>query len=65
MKIVDENQIVGHGCGGNITVREMILALRGEPEKCDFCKSPKPVNQLHPEEGGDWICEDCLAKESL
>lgn len=42
-------------------VRLLIEDLRGGvPEKCDFCGEPKAADNLEPEEGGAWVCWDCL-----
>ena len=44
-----------------IDVRQLIIDLRGGiPDKCDFCQKEKLPDQLHPDEGGTWICIDCI-----
>ena len=43
---------------------ELIAALRGEPSKCDWCGQPKTLEELIPEEAGEWICFDCDAKSN-
>jgi hypothetical protein len=41
--------------------RDFIENLRGGvPDKCSFCHAVTPPEHLHPEEGGEWACEDCL-----
>ena len=43
--------------------KDFVVALRGEvPSKCDFCYQPKPLEELEPEEAGDWVCHDCLKR---
>lgn len=43
--------------------REIIIALRGGvPKCCDFCGKETQSEQLHPEEGGDWVCEACMKR---
>jgi len=45
-------------------MRALIEALRGGvPRNCDFCQQPKLAAELHPEEAGQWICNDCIAKD--
>lgn len=47
----------------DFTARELVVALRGGvPPKCDFCLKETPQWKLHPEEAGDWVCEECLAR---
>lgn len=44
--------------------RDLIADIRGgKPLFCDFCDQPTPENDLHPEEGGLWICIDCINKD--
>ena len=43
-------------------VRDLLFALRGMPTGCDFCMATPPVDDLHPEEGGEWVCNACLAR---
>lgn len=40
--------------------RELLYGLRGIPEQCDFCLTRMPAHELHPEEGGDWVCRACM-----
>lgn len=43
--------------------RDLIIALRGGlPAQCDFCKQPTEEEKLHPEEAGEWVCEECLKR---
>lgn len=43
--------------------RDLILILRGGiPANCDFCNTPTTPENLHPEEGGEWVCTDCLTR---
>lgn len=42
--------------------KAMLLHLRGTPWICDFCGRTKTVKELHPEEGGDWICDECIIR---
>lgn len=45
----------------NADALAVIIALRGGvPSKCDFCGQERLEEQLHPEEAGDWVCEECL-----
>jgi len=45
----------------NDLVRKLIEDLRGGvPGKCSFCGKATPPDKLHPEEAGDWICEECI-----
>lgn len=47
----------------NAEVRELIIALRGgPPDKCDFCGNMTLPDNLHPEEAGEWICNDCIKR---
>jgi len=46
----------------DIDPRELIISLRGVPDHCDFCGRTLPSEQLEPEEGGDWVCWDCLKR---
>lgn len=43
-------------------VRDLLIGLRGAPHKCDFCGQEKPESELEPEEGGDWVCHDCMLR---
>lgn len=46
-----------------LSARELIGSIRGElPTHCDFCKKPTDPENLHPEEGGDWACSECLER---
>ena len=46
-----------------MNARDLIVSLRGGiPKKCDFCYQVTPPEKLHPEEAGDWVCEDCLER---
>jgi formylmethanofuran dehydrogenase subunit E len=46
-----------------IDPRELIIALRGGvPAICDFCGKERAPETLHPEEGGEWVCMDCLER---
>ena len=41
-------------------MRDLLLELRGpKPAKCDFCDKETPEDDLHPEEGGQWVCITC------
>ena len=43
--------------------RELIVVMRGGvPKSCSFCLAETPPEKLHPEEAGDWACEDCLTR---
>lgn len=43
--------------------RDLIINLRGGlPAQCDFCKQPTVEEKLHPEEAGEWVCEECLKR---
>lgn len=42
--------------------KDIIIALRGVPSKCDFCYQPKTLEELEPEEAGAWVCHDCLKR---
>lgn len=45
------------------TPRELIIALRGGvPRFCDFCLEERDAERLHPEEGGEWVCIECLKR---
>lgn len=44
----------------DLDARELLLALRGVPSKCDFCGEATEADKLEPEEGGDWVCWKCL-----
>jgi len=47
----------------SLNPKELIAAIRGGfPERCSFCDNVTPSERLHPEEGGDWVCEDCLER---
>jgi hypothetical protein len=47
----------------NEDVRQLIIDLRGGvPESCNFCGQKKPPEQLHPDEGGEWICIECIKR---
>lgn len=47
----------------DVSIRELLTGLRGGvPEKCDFCGQIRNENEMHPEEGGDWICIHCINK---
>lgn len=47
----------------DLDARELIIALRGGvPAKCDFCCEECAPEDLHPEEGGEWACIDCLTR---
>lgn len=51
------------GCMAPITARDLIIGLRGGvPPKCDFCGEEKPPADLHPEEGGEWACINCIER---
>ena len=44
-------------------VRVLIVDLRGGvPEQCDFCRQPRPADELHPEEAGMWACIHCIER---
>lgn len=46
---------------GDLDPRELIIGLRGGvPSKCDFCQRETAPERLHPEEAGDWACQDCV-----
>lgn len=48
---------------GEMSARDLIVDLRGGvPEKCSFCLKETPAEKLHPEEAGDWICNECIAR---
>ena len=49
---------------GNAWLHEVFCELRGMPDKCDWCDSPKSAEELDPVSGGEWICEKC-AEELL
>lgn len=40
----------------------LLYALRGVPRSCDFCLKSKPLHELEPEEGGLWVCHECLKR---
>jgi hypothetical protein len=43
--------------------KEDIADFRGGiPTLCDFCHQPRTIEELEPEEAGDWACHDCLRK---
>lgn len=43
--------------------RELIIAMRGGvPEHCDFCGQSQCPEDLHPEEAGQWACNECLTR---
>lgn len=45
----------------DFNARDVIIELRGGvPVKCDFCLTETLHEKLHPEEGGEWVCEKCL-----
>ena len=44
--------------------KDIIIGLRGVPDKCDFCYQFKPLEELEPEEAGDWVCHECLKRWS-
>lgn len=47
----------------NDELKQWIADLRGNiPTNCDFCGEPRPFSQLHPEEGGDWACDECIER---
>lgn len=39
--------------------RDIIIGLRGMPEKCDYCEETD-ANKLEPLSGGEWACWACL-----
>lgn len=43
-----------------LDTRELLLDLRGEPSRCDFCGVEHPADELEPEEAGLWVCHACL-----
>lgn len=43
-----------------IDARQLIEDLRGTPCKCDFCGKETQSEKLEPEEGGEWVCHDCM-----
>lgn len=46
-----------------MSTRDALIAIRGGlPPKCDFCSKKVDPDTLHPEEGGLWVCEDCLQR---
>ena len=46
---------------GELTPREIIEALRGEPPAvCDWCGKQCPPEEMEPEEAGMWVCQDCF-----
>lgn len=61
--MIDEYTPLSTPDGQIVTARDVIIALRGHPTKCDFCGLEKPEAQLHPEEASQWICEDCIRKD--
>lgn len=47
----------------NEAVKQMIANLRGGyPDRCDFCEQLKEEHELHPEEAGMWICNECIKR---
>ncbi len=45
------------------TAREIIVTMRGGvPDHCDFCGQSQWPEHLHPEEAGQWVCDECLAR---
>lgn len=47
----------------NDDVRNLIVDLRGGiPDKCSFCANPTEPQNLHPEEAGEWICNECIKR---
>jgi len=43
------------------STRDLIVALRGGvPDVCDFCGEATDPDDLHPEEGGEWACTECI-----
>ena len=47
----------------NLDPKELIAAIRGGfPIHCSFCDVSTPPERLHPEEGGDWVCEECITR---
>ena len=47
----------------NDEVRDLIADLRGGiPACCDFCGQATEQHDLHPEEGGEWACIECIRR---
>jgi len=45
-----------------MSIRQLIEDLRGgAPDKCDRCG--KVAEWFEPDEGGLWLCEECVRKE--
>lgn len=42
--------------------KDIIMAMRGIPERCDFCGEKKPIEELEPEEAGCWVCWECMER---
>lgn len=42
--------------------RKLLYALRGVPAQCDFCHAVTEHYKLEPEEGGLWVCHECLER---
>jgi len=63
MKIVEELQeYEREHFPFQVTKEDIAMFRGGMPEKCDFCDTPTPHEQLEPEEAGDWVCWHCLLK---
>jgi hypothetical protein len=61
-----EHDDAGGGDLDSVDPKELIAAIRGGfPQRCDFCHVSTPPERLHPEEGGDWVCEDCITRWEL
>ena len=51
---------------GCISTKDLIAGLRGGiPENCSFCFKKTHPDKMNPEEAGEWICDDCLAKNTI
>jgi hypothetical protein len=45
-----------------ITKEDIANFRGGVPLCCDFCHCLRNLDELEPEEAGDWACHDCLRK---
>lgn len=46
----------------NDELKDMLMAMRGNPTRCDWCGEARDEDHLEPEEGGQSVCHDCIAK---
>ena len=42
--------------------RDIIVAMRGGvPPRCNFCFQERVAHELHPDDAGEWACDECVS----